>query len=151
MAFRPIRVKLHFSQFNIGSERQRRYSVTPKIVFEFLFTRQRIGQLSVSTPQYSCTLAEKLGFQTGLIQHHHEQIAQRSAFSLSDISAVLEASARQKSCQITSMMGVGVFEVAAEQNRTELYGRFIKPDRRASELRRPSLESTLLREFVQLD
>lgn len=50
------------------------------------------------------------------MQHCHEQIAQRSAISLSDISAVLEASARQKNCQIRSMMGVEVSEVAAEQN-----------------------------------
>jgi hypothetical protein len=47
------------------------------------------------------------------MQHRHEQIAQRSAVSLSDIPAVLEASARQKNCQITSMMGVEVSEVAA--------------------------------------
>ncbi len=48
------------------------------------------------------------------MQHRHEQIAQRSAVSLSDIPAVLGASARQKNCQITSMMGVS--EIAAEQN-----------------------------------
>ena len=50
------------------------------------------------------------------MQHRHEQITQRSTFCLRDITAVFEAFARQKNCQITCMMGVGVFEVAAEQN-----------------------------------
>ena len=45
------------------------------------------------------------------MQHRHEQITQRSAFCLRDITAVFEAFARQKNCQITSMMGDS--EVAA--------------------------------------
>ena len=70
--------------------------------------------------QGAVALREGFRFQPHLVQHRDEEIAQGSGVSLlaGDVAAMPEAAACQHDRQISWIVGVGVAEIAAEENRT---------------------------------